>query len=57
MVLLFYLCYNNFCTKTAAGNKIQYYRVSKSPERQQEYLKILMTSGINWDKGQICSEN
>ena len=31
------LCYNNFCSKTGARDKIKYYRLAKNPKTQNEY--------------------
>lgn len=51
------LCYNNFCSKTGTGDKIKYYRLPNNPNSQNEYQRILMKTGINWEKEHICAEH
>ena len=51
------LCCNDFRTKTHTGNKIECCGLPKNPETQVEYHKILKITGINQDKGHICSEH
>ena len=43
--------YTNFCTKTDTGNKINYIRIPKNKETQQENTKenTKNTTEINWD--------
>ena len=43
--------YDNFCTKTDTGDKINYIRIPKNKETQQENTKknTKKTTEINWD--------
>ena len=45
------LCYDNFCTETDTGDKINYCRISKNTETQQENTKenTNKTTETNWD--------
>ena len=36
---------------------IKYYRLPSNPNSQNEYQRILMTTGINWEKEHICAEH
>ena len=61
------LCIIDFCTENDAGDKIKYYRLSKSAKRLLEnrptsYREYkLKTTGINWDIDPIgqggCPDN
>ena len=45
------LCYDNFCTKADAGDRIKYSRIPKNTETQQENTKenTEKTTETNWD--------
>ena len=51
------LCYDNFCTKTDTGDKINYCRISKNTETQQENTKenTNKTTETNWDSSKKIS--
>ena len=62
MVMKFSLYYDNFCTKSDAGDKIKYCSLPKNIETQQaqqEHTKenTKKATKINWDKGRTCSEH
>ena len=50
-MLFFVICYDNFRTKTDAGDKIKYSRIPKNTETQHEYTKenTKKTTEINWN--------
>ena len=48
------LCYNNLSSKNVTGNKSQ---TTKESQNSNEYQKILITTGINWEKGRICAKH
>ena len=52
------LCYNNFRTMTADGNKIKCYRIPCDISSRATYERILKSVYINWEKnGYICCEH
>ena len=51
------LCYTNSRSKTGAVDKIKYYRLPKDSETQNNFQKILITTGINWEQDPICAKH
>ena len=49
------LCYNNYNSKDASGQPLSYYRLPRDESTQSAYRKIFKTTGMNWEKGHICS--
>ena len=49
------LCFNNHRTSDALGNELKFYRLPRSTELQREYLRILQTTGINWNSAVLTS--
>ena len=49
------LCFNNSKSRDSKGETLKYYRLPREEIIQAEYCKIFRTSGVNWEKGHICS--
>ena len=47
------LCFNNYKSKDTNGQLLKYYRLLRSESIQKVYMKLFMTSGMNWGKGRI----
>ena len=52
------LCYNNYQSEDASGNKIKTYKLPKDPETQAAYTRIFKsTEKFQWDTGYICAQH
>ena len=49
------LCFNNYTSRNSNGETLKYYRLPREERIKTEYCKIFQTSGVNWEKGHICS--
>ena len=52
------LCYNNYQSEDASGNKIKMYKLPKDPETQAAYTRIFKsTEKFQWGTGYICAQH
>jgi hypothetical protein len=51
------LCFNNYASKDSSGQLLKFYRLPRLESVQKIYMKLFMTSGMNWENGHICGDH